>query len=101
MASLISLSLTGCSSRYFSKMASSTSANLSMRTLLQNSASSLNSGLISLYSYFAPKVSSSQTISFIVMRSITPSNSDSTPMGYCMGRGRAPNFFSMDSMDLK
>ncbi len=51
--------------------------------------------------YFAPIVSSSKVIPFILTRSTMPRNLSSAPMGIWMGSGLAPSFSRMVSTEWK
>ena len=77
----------------FSISASSVSTIDSSIYCLASSAFSCNSALISFTSKCCPlSESTGQTISFISIKSTTPSNWSSAPIGICIGTGFEPNF---------
>ena len=77
----------------FSISSSLVSTTDSSMNCLASSASSFNSALISFISNFCPlSESTGQTISCISIKSITPSNWSSAPIGNWIGTGFAPSF---------
>ena len=93
--------VSGWPSRYLAISASSTSATASSMAARYSLACSTSSAGISISWYFAPMVSSSKVMPFILTRSTMPRNLSSAPMGMWMGSGRAPSLALMVSTDMK
>ncbi len=79
-------------SRYLCISVSSTSAAASSSFERYSAASSLRFSGISTSWYFAPIVSSSKVMPFILMRSTMPRNLSSAPIGIWSDTGRAWSF---------
>ena len=83
-------------------ISSSTSAIVSTSFSRYSSAVSIKSRGMSLVVYVSPRVSSSQTVCFILIRSITPAKSSSEPMGNCKISGLAFNLsFIISTVPMK
>ena len=95
IAALISATVSSSPPKYFSSSASSVSATVSSSAARYSSAFSLRSAGISCTSYLAPIVTSplaspGHTRARISMRSTTPTNSLSEPIGSWSTSGLAP-----------
>ena len=93
--------VSGWPSRNLAISSSSISATVSSSLARYSFACSRRSAGISISWYFAPIVSSSKVIAFILTRSIMPRNLSSAPIGIWMGSGFAPSFSRMVSTAWK